>query len=148
MNWLDCLHTMLDIISTRISNLRNEYKEKSGVIVRVEQQMRLLYNSSASFRVQAIEEDNDCYSVTPQQRHDGKRVNSHMVQIDLEHCSCGLWQEHEIPCIHAVSYFRMTKDTTLQQYSMRKYQRYILKSLYKIYIKTILIQLSLIDKVT
>ena len=70
VNWLDCLDMMLDIISTRICNLRNEYKDRTGVIVRVEQQLRLLYNSSASFRVLAIEDDNDNFSVAPQKGND------------------------------------------------------------------------------
>ena len=54
-------------------------------------------------------------SVAPQKDHDGQRSNVHIVQVEQEHCSCGLWQEHLIPCIHAIAYFRSVKELTLQQ---------------------------------
>ena len=72
VNWLDCLDSMLDIVSTRICNLGNEYKDRSGVVVRVEQQLRLLYTNCASLRVQAIEDENDSFSVATQKGPTGQ----------------------------------------------------------------------------
>jgi hypothetical protein len=42
--------------------------------------------------------------------------------VDVENriCECGHWQEHEIPCIDAIAYFRHHKQLTIVQV-MRTY---------------------------
>lgn len=106
-----------------IASLRDMHEGKSGVVESVVGILKKRWEWTAQYRVTQIEKDRELFSVF--RKHPGSIVSNDeaciCANLDLqrERCRCGEWQEHGIPCVHAVAYFK-DKEEVLFEDILRK----------------------------
>jgi hypothetical protein len=92
----------------RIAQLSLKYQQKTGVVEEVVGRLRYYWDQCAGLVVYSMNDAEErLYTVSTQS---GGRIDEHVHCYNLnaatKSCDCGLWQEHEYPCIHAVAYYK------------------------------------------
>jgi hypothetical protein len=64
-------------------------------------------------KVTQLDEVTKLYQVTRTQQTPNKYIRSHNVEVINRWCSCGKWQEHDVPCIDAVAYYCIHEEKPL-----------------------------------
>lgn len=116
-SWLHSLHIILTKMVERIAVLRLRHKERTGVVESVVCIMKKRWDLTAHYWVVELEEDNRKFSVFRNGTSNAADENGICPTVlDLEHkrCNCGEWQEHGVPCVHALTYFRQHEKATLE----------------------------------
>ena len=133
--WMDAIEKMINIMLTRISTLRTKYAqhEDSEVVPPAQQLLRRRWDGTASISVIELEDGNGIFRTstahiggvemehgvegqTWRPRDHGlplQRQNSHIVKLHAKWCSCGVWQDTLLPCIHACSVYRKINGADL-----------------------------------
>ena len=112
-SWLRSLDTMLGTMLERISVLRKETEGKSGIIKNVLSRLRGQWENCAGFKVMEIKKGRSEFTIIRQSRKARDNSNRYTIDIVEQQCECGIWQEHDFPCIDALAYFRLEKKYTL-----------------------------------
>jgi MULE transposase domain/Ulp1 protease family, C-terminal catalytic domain/SWIM zinc finger len=104
--WLYSVDTILSKTVERISDLRKKHKGKTGVVETV-----------------ASKNDNLFNIVHPRRKASdtGMRYN---IDVAQKCCNCDEWQDHGVPCIHAIAYFRFHKQVILEQILQEEVDQY------------------------
>jgi Transposase, Mutator family len=113
--WLDCIDTLLDKMSTRITTLRLQNKDKSGVVPNMKSVLQKRFDNCANFQVMLLEEGDEKYKVVRSLYAPGDRHRIHTLDINEKRCSCGVWQDYKVPCVDAMAYFRIMKNQSLHE---------------------------------
>ena len=113
-NWLNTIHNIMEIIIKTIYDTNKRYKGKIGIIERVRDHIKNSYNNSAGFQVIPTDENAGLFTVIRTLQVLGEPITSHNLNVIHKTCTCGKWQEFNIPCIDAVAYLRLFKDKNLQ----------------------------------
>jgi SWIM zinc finger len=89
--------------------MRTKHKEKVGVVESVVSLLERRWAFMAQYRVRQIELNGNKFSVLrnnniPRSNND----NCVIANVDMEQkrCNCGEWQDHGIPCVHALVVFK------------------------------------------
>ena len=114
-SWLHSLDTILGTMMDRIASLRKEVDGKAGVVADVTSLVQSRWERCAGFRVVEITEGGDQFTVTRLSTRAGQNTNRYTVDVALKWCECGEWQEHNIPCLDAMAYFRLHQKITVNQ---------------------------------
>ena len=130
VNWMDCVDTNLDIMSTRISMLQTKWKDiPKNKVIGAATEVKIRYDASdscsvsllpggvpvfkvtdrsvtgsaavASVVVPGLDETPVVPEVTPVLTLLGARNAVHTVTPLARQCICGVWQEYLVPCRHA-----------------------------------------------
>ena len=114
--WLESIDSVLHIITRRIAELRNKYQNEPGnkIVPQVEQQFKKNWAKAAAFEVH--ETNNGEYLVSSCTT---TRAGGHVINPLREMCTCGYWQEYQVPCVHACAYGRMKLDCEAVFFSTR-----------------------------
>jgi SWIM zinc finger len=92
------------MISTHRSTLKEENRNKTGVVPEVTGLMEKRWRECASFTIIQLEEDGDKYKVTCTQENSRYQINP-LVHVSQCTCSCGMWKGYGIPCVDAMICF-------------------------------------------
>ena len=114
-SWLSCVHTMLSKMVLRIVSLRDEHKDKTGVVDKVASKVRTRWDCCVGFHVANLRENGRIVTIF---RHSRNMLSDPVsYNLDLVHktCDCGEWQEHGVPCVDAMAYFRSHLKLSLKQ---------------------------------
>ena len=116
---MSSLQILLSKMVEQIASLSEKYKHKSGVVDDVLKNLKHSWQSCEGMWIVAIMNDdadvNDddargdivtvfeppAWGALSEESSTGFKVN-----LALQTCDCGLWQEHGYPCIHAVAFFK------------------------------------------
>ena len=132
--WLYALDKMLHIIMLKIANLRKIYKDKKGMIPSCERHYKKMFDTSANYRVTAINEDLSTYKVYKGVGNDYNYHESHEINMENKTCTCGYWQDTELLCVHAMAYYRIIEEKNLKEiFDLPFCQYYSYQYLYKLY---------------
>ena len=115
MSWFNSLDYMLGRTMERISTLREEVKNKDGIVEHVVALLRRRWDMVAGYKVVQIREDGDEFSIIRPNQTDWETTTKHNIDVVNCRCSCGEWQEHSIPCVHAIVYFRLHETKTMDE---------------------------------
>jgi hypothetical protein len=127
LGWPEALEKILDIMSSQICACRskNQQREDWDVVPRVARILKKRWDAAASLSVDELElgcgdfkvveqtsvADNlfdDNSMSTPPQR--GHQSSINIVKLDMQWCSCGVWQEFMYPCQHGCAVHRKWKE--------------------------------------
>ena len=78
-NWLLALDQMLHIIMVKISKLKNEYRDKRGMIYSYQQKYRDMFEKSVNYNVLPINEELQTYKVYMGVGNDYSHTTSHVI---------------------------------------------------------------------
>ena len=113
-SWLHSFDFILSKMMERISKLRKEVSRNKGVVPRVTALVKSRWEQCAGYKVVEIVEGGDKFTVTRcPSRADN--LNRYTIDVALKWCECGEWQEHNIPCLDAMAYFRIHAKATMNQ---------------------------------
>ena len=113
--WLDCINSILDKLSTRISALRLENEDKTGVVPRMQEVLQKRFDSCAGFQVIELEEGVAHFKVIRSVYRPGERARVHHIDVQNKTCSCGKWQDFQSPCVDAMAYLRQECNMSLHE---------------------------------
>jgi hypothetical protein len=114
-SWLYCIHTILSKMVERIVYLRDRHEGKTGVLEKVTAEFEKKWMNCAGFKVVRLEKEGHVFAISPQRgTTSDSEINCNLDVVNCN-CDCGEWQNHGVPCIHAVAYFRLYKRMTLEQ---------------------------------
>ena len=121
------MEKFVDIMSDRICSCRSKYESRkdTDVVQRAERLLKKTWKAAASMSVVELEkecnavkvvgpltagEDTDhqpCHMPTTHSHH-----SIHIVNLDNQLCTCGIWQDFLYPCQHACAVYQKCKETT------------------------------------
>jgi SWIM zinc finger len=111
-SWFDTVSGILNKMSDRISELRLKSKGKNRVIPKYKDKVSVLWDRCMEAKVHEINEGEKKYKVN-QCSVKGKLQRPHIVDMEMNACSCGVWQDTEKPCIHLVAYLQHYEGKTV-----------------------------------
>jgi hypothetical protein len=139
LGWLEAVEKILNVMSTKISQRRQKYKQRDGneVVQRVAQVVSISWDDAASMDVFNLEDKcnefkvvDNCgvRSAASHKTPGGAPLRSgrctHILRPGRHWCSCGIWQEYQYPCVHACAYFRKWVESDLQYVLQSKVDNY------------------------
>ncbi|KAG7372186.1 MULE transposase domain containing protein [Nitzschia inconspicua] len=113
-SWLDCIDQILSIMLERICTLREKHRGRSGVVDEMRGILETRWNNCAGFQVWELLENGGIFRVCRTSRGPTEPERSYVLNIREQTCECGKWQDHEVPCINAIAYYKKIEKQTLQ----------------------------------
>jgi hypothetical protein len=114
-SWLYTLDTILSTVTERITKLRLGISGKTGVIGKLVALLNWRWKNCASFQVVQLQHNGSIFTIIRK----GKRASENDTRFNIDVinkiCDCGEWQDHGVPCIDAIAYFRLHKRVLLEQ---------------------------------
>ncbi len=152
LNWLKALDGMFHKIMFKIAKHRQTYSEKKGMIKKYEDSYKTLFNNSISYNILPINEQMYTYKVYMGEGDDYDPNKTQEINMRLRKCSCGTWQDTELMCVHAITYYRVIEKKSLKQIMDLPFNHYYsykyLRSLYKDNINPVILDSLSSDKTT
>jgi hypothetical protein len=116
-SWLNSINVILTTMVERIAKLRDKHEGKSGVVDKVVAILRKRWEYTAQYNVIQVQQENnkEVFTVFHKQHQQEEGMigtensdscRSSNLDLELRRCDCGEWQEHGVPCVHAVVYFK------------------------------------------
>jgi zinc finger SWIM domain-containing protein 3 len=108
VHWLSSLNLMLTKMVERIATLSNKYMNHSGVVADVEAMLQKHWNGCAGMMIIPMnDEREELFTVLePPRQGVHNDPTGYNLNIAMQACDCGMWQEYGYPCIHAVAVFK------------------------------------------
>jgi hypothetical protein len=113
--WLQGRHTMLSKMTERITRLREKLNDKTGVVEKVAALVNKRWTNCAGCKVIQLEEEGSIFTVVRPSRSASENDACYNINGLNKRCDCGVWQDHGVPCIHAVAYYKLHKRMMLEQ---------------------------------
>jgi hypothetical protein len=90
-------------------------KDKTGVVENIAGLVNKRWQNCAGYKVIQVQEDGSIFTVVRPGRSASEEDICFNVDVLNKSCDCGVWQDHGVPCIHAIAYYRLHKRLLLQQ---------------------------------
>mmetsp|Transcript_3222 Transcript_3222/g.4762 ORF Transcript_3222/g.4762 Transcript_3222/m.4762 type:complete len:206 (-) Transcript_3222:116-733(-) len=99
-------------MSTRISQLREECKQEGNdqVIPKVKEILLERWNLTANSSVHQLQDSQNRFKIKLPERSIEEKVRTHVCDMNSKTRTCAKWQECEMPCLHAMVYYRIWED--------------------------------------
>lgn len=108
VHWKHTIQIILSKMVERIAELSQKYEGKEGVIDEVVCRLQYYWQHCAGLVV--VPMNDSAQTLFTVFTHSGgvvdENVAGYNMNVATRSCDCGLWQEHEYPCIHAVAYYK------------------------------------------
>lgn len=140
-SWLHSINVILTTMVERIAKLRETYEGRYGVVDKVAGILRKRWEYTAQYKLirgVALVENKEVFSVFHKQHHreegmmgtgnSEESCRASNLDLELLRCDCGEWQEHGIPCVHAVVYFKEHERMSFQDVLAKVDWRYTYKT--------------------
>lgn len=113
-SWFECIDTILKKMMNRIVINREKHKGKSGVVENMLGILQKRWENCAGFQIVQIQENGTLFNITRQSRGRSEPGRSFTIDIANKMCECGQWQEHCVPCVDAIAYYKLHENRTIQ----------------------------------
>jgi len=114
--WKSCVHMILSKMVERIADLSEKYSEKHGVVPDVVDALKVGWADCAGMKVVGINEGGDTYTVfEPARGAFAVETTGYNMNVIMRACDCGMWQEHQFPCVHAIAFFKKIQNYSFEQ---------------------------------
>jgi hypothetical protein len=136
-SWLNSINVILTTMVERIANLRQVHERKSGVVEKVLGILRKRWDYAAQYKVIPVQQQNQYnFSVfhKQHQREEGMMgagagsnpdsCRCALLDLELNRCDCGEWQEYGVPCVHAVAYYKAHEGISFEEVLAKVDRRY------------------------
>jgi hypothetical protein len=115
MVWVDCIDSILLKMSVRISKLRDASKESKGIVSSMAAIVKSRFDNCAGFDVIQLEESIEEYMIVRSMYRPGSTQQTHKINTETKICTCGVWQDTQVPCVDAMAYYRLKEEKSLEQ---------------------------------
>jgi hypothetical protein len=105
------LGKMLD----RMTEIRSRVGNNDGFVDNVTGLMKQRWEACGGYKVSPVGESGEEFSVVRVSETVLERRSKYTLNIKNKRCTCGEWQEHDFPCIHAITYFRWHEQIALDE---------------------------------
>ena len=112
-SWLLAIDFMLGRMMERITTLRARASTKNGVVDHVVATLTQRWDGCAGYEVLEVESGGSQFTIVRQHRKAFENRSMYNIDIMQRRCTCGEWQDHELPCIDALAYYRLYEKITL-----------------------------------
>jgi Transposase, Mutator family len=113
-SWLYSVDTMLSKMMERIASLRVLHKGKTGVVEKVAAMVSNRWVNCAGFKVVELEENGTIFTIVRRRQKASDDDIRYKIDVVNKTCDCGEWQDHGVPCIDAIAYFKLHKHMLLR----------------------------------
>jgi Transposase, Mutator family len=112
-SWIETIDYIMVKIISRASSLRAIYRKEKGLIEEWSTILNKRWEQCAGFKVHEVNEEGVQYLIERPTIGTNMTTRHHTINITDKTCSCGLWQEHDVPCIDACAYYRLREHKTI-----------------------------------
>jgi hypothetical protein len=114
-SWLHTIDCVLRKMMDRIATLREKHKEKKGVVHDVIGLLEKRWELCAAYKVLEVGTEGCLFSVFHGNGGLTTQYADTAYTIDTLNstCGCGKWQDHGVPCVHAMAYYRLRQKVSL-----------------------------------
>ncbi|KAG7363059.1 MULE transposase domain containing protein [Nitzschia inconspicua] len=113
-SWLECTNDIVRKMMNRICSLREENYGREGVVDKVAEILENRWKNCSNFQVREVVKGGSQFDVFRPSRGASLPETNRLLYVREQTCECGKWQEHGVPCIDAVAYYRLFETQTLQ----------------------------------
>ncbi|KAG7373566.1 hypothetical protein IV203_034290 [Nitzschia inconspicua] len=113
-SWLECTNDIVRKMMNRICSLREENYGREGVVDKVAEILESRWKYCSNFQVREVVKGGSQFDVFRPSRGASQPETNRLLDVREQTCECGKWQEHRVPCIDAVAYYRLFETQTLQ----------------------------------
>ncbi|KAG7364440.1 transposase, mutator family protein [Nitzschia inconspicua] len=113
-SWLECTNDIVRKMMNRICSLREENYGREGVVDKVAEILESRWKNCSNFQVREVVKGGSQFDVFRPSRGASQPETNRLLDVREQTCECGKWQEHGVPCIDAVAYYRLFETQTLQ----------------------------------
>jgi hypothetical protein len=113
--WMHSVKSIISKMTWRIGEIRVRHKHKAGVVEEVAAVLKDRWAKCAWFKVIELQENGIIFSVIRRAKLSSDEDVSFNIDEFNRSCDCGEWQDHGVPCIDAIAYFRLHKKVLLEQ---------------------------------
>lgn len=155
-HFLDSIDIILDVMISRIAQIRerNEKVEnKDCVVPEIYTLLKKRWENSAGCTVIQIDENSNYFKVNRVRLiTESERTQSYELDLQKSTCTCGRWQEHDVPCVDFMAYLRHHERKAFQdimKHNVSKYYTYNYQcELFRHHIKPVTFDLLVKDNET
>ncbi|KAG7363597.1 hypothetical protein IV203_026958 [Nitzschia inconspicua] len=113
-SWLECTNDIVRKMMNRICSLWEENYGREGVVDKVAEILENRWKNCSNFQVREVVKGGSQFDVFRPSRGASLPETNRLLDVREQTCECGKWQEHGVPCIDAVAYYRLFETQTLQ----------------------------------
>ncbi|KAG7364813.1 MULE transposase domain containing protein [Nitzschia inconspicua] len=113
-SWLERTNDIVRKMMNRICSLREENYGREGVVDKVAEILENRWKNCSNFQVREVVKGGSQFDVFRPSRGASLPETNRLLDVREQTCECGKWQEHGVPCIDAVAYYRLFETQTLQ----------------------------------
>ena len=117
MHGIDCL---LVKMTERINAIRKDVSGKEGVVRHIAETIRSRWEECSSCTIMEGAGGGDKFIITRRGDTPEAAGKRYTIDVGMNLCECGEWQEHQYPCLDAMTYLKLHKRLTLN-YIMKEY---------------------------
>ena len=102
----------------RIGELSAKYSEKHGVVAAVVDALRVGWADCAGMKVVGMDAAGagDTFTVfEPVRGAFAVESTGYNMNVNMHACDCGMWQEHQFPCVHAIAFFKKVRKYSFEE---------------------------------
>jgi len=114
-SWLHTIDCVLRKMMLRIATLHEKHKGKEGAVDTVVGLLKKRWEECAAYRVLEVGTQGCLFSVLHENSGLSTQYANTAYTIDTlnKTCGCGKWQDHGVPCVHAMAYYRLLEEVSL-----------------------------------
>ncbi|KAG7359842.1 transposase [Nitzschia inconspicua] len=113
-SWLECTNAIVRTMMNRICSFREENYGREGFVDKVATILERRWKNCAGFQVREVVKGGSQFDVFRPSRGASQPESNRLLNVKEQTCECGKLQEHRIPCIDAVAYYRVLEMKTMQ----------------------------------
>jgi hypothetical protein len=113
--WMHSVKSIISKMTERIGDIRLLHKHKAGVVEEVAAVLNDRWDNCAWFKVVELQENGIVFSVIGRAKLSSDEDVSYNIDVFTKNCDFGEWQDHGVPCIDAIAYYRLHKQVLLEQ---------------------------------
>ena len=112
-SWLETMDYIMCKIISRASTCRALYRQERGLIQEWVTILEKRWENCAGFQVHEVNDQGYLYLIERPTTGNYSTTRHHTINVQERTCSCGQWQEHDVPCIDACAYYRLREQKTI-----------------------------------
>ena len=135
-SWFETIDFIMCKIISRASTCRALYRQKRGLVQEWVTILEQRWENGVGFQVHEVNNQRFLFLVEGPTTGNYSTTRHHTINIQERTCSCGQWQEHDVPCIDACAYYRLREQKTINYVKNTCSEFYKYSSVSAVFLKT------------
>jgi hypothetical protein len=114
-SWLHSIDSVLSKMMKRIAISREKQKGQEGVVLTIRSILNKRWENVIGYEVYQLKAASDEYTIIRKRKETPDTFVQYTINVALNICECGEWQEYGFPCVDAMAYLRLHRRLLLCQ---------------------------------